>query len=511
MARLIQIRRDTASSWQSVNPVLAEGEIGYETDTKKIKIGDGTTAWNDLPYFKTGSEDFLGLTDTPTSYTGSAGKAVVVKSDETGLDFETIQTADEKVKADANDPEAGYLVDKVDGRTIDVNTDDHQLEFHNGAVIFPNAAVNNVQRVNLVQSKTGLIIPYYEYPWDSNTNTWKTDFIDMITLLKRFHDVPIMVIVNPSSGPGTTTDTVWRRAIKMIRGAGGIVLGYVYTNYTNRALNDVEADVQTWTQLYPQIDGIFVDQMTNDDDQTHRDYYTTLNLYIHSLNLIPSVGNAGSSVPSTYFLQWCADLIIIHENSTYPDESTLAGGDWEDSYREIPYWRKVALIYGQASLDKSQFRMMQKYCGYVFVTSSNDYTTTPDYLVNELFMASNYISSNPDLPNGVDLSNNTAYFDLQNLTTSASTVTIDWTKGNKAKLTLTQDASLTFIDPPGACNLVLELVQDSNGNHNVTFPSSVKWESGLELTPTKTANSIDMVALFFDGTNYFASPAYNFS
>ena len=46
----IQLRRDTAANWASVNPVLADGEIGYEKDTKQIKVGDGTTAWNSLQY-----------------------------------------------------------------------------------------------------------------------------------------------------------------------------------------------------------------------------------------------------------------------------------------------------------------------------------------------------------------------------------------------------------------------------------------------------------------------------
>jgi hypothetical protein len=46
----IKIRRDTAANWQANNPVLAEGEFGYETDTGRLKIGDGTTAWNSLPY-----------------------------------------------------------------------------------------------------------------------------------------------------------------------------------------------------------------------------------------------------------------------------------------------------------------------------------------------------------------------------------------------------------------------------------------------------------------------------
>lgn len=46
----IQLRHDTAANWTSVNPVLLEGEVGIETDTKKQKIGDGSTPWNNLAY-----------------------------------------------------------------------------------------------------------------------------------------------------------------------------------------------------------------------------------------------------------------------------------------------------------------------------------------------------------------------------------------------------------------------------------------------------------------------------
>lgn len=44
------IRNDTAANWQSGNQILMKGELGIEIDTKKIKIGDGTTAWNALGY-----------------------------------------------------------------------------------------------------------------------------------------------------------------------------------------------------------------------------------------------------------------------------------------------------------------------------------------------------------------------------------------------------------------------------------------------------------------------------
>lgn len=50
MSVRIQIRGDLASAWSTVNPVLAEREIGIETDTRYFKIGNGTLAWNSLPY-----------------------------------------------------------------------------------------------------------------------------------------------------------------------------------------------------------------------------------------------------------------------------------------------------------------------------------------------------------------------------------------------------------------------------------------------------------------------------
>jgi len=47
----ILFRRDTAANWTSENPVLSAGEIGLETDTNKIKLGNGSTTWSSLPYF----------------------------------------------------------------------------------------------------------------------------------------------------------------------------------------------------------------------------------------------------------------------------------------------------------------------------------------------------------------------------------------------------------------------------------------------------------------------------
>ena len=53
MPTQIQLRRDTAADWTSNNPTMAAGEFGWESDTNRFKIGDGSNAWNSLAYADT--------------------------------------------------------------------------------------------------------------------------------------------------------------------------------------------------------------------------------------------------------------------------------------------------------------------------------------------------------------------------------------------------------------------------------------------------------------------------
>ena len=61
----IQVRRDTSSNWTSTNPTLAQGEIGFETNTGKFKIGTGAATWASLDYFGTDAS-VVTLTGTQT-------------------------------------------------------------------------------------------------------------------------------------------------------------------------------------------------------------------------------------------------------------------------------------------------------------------------------------------------------------------------------------------------------------------------------------------------------------
>jgi len=78
MAVKIQFRRDTASAWTSANPILSQGEAGYEYDTGRFKVGNGLSPWNSLPYSSgvtgpTGATGPIGLPSTVTGPTGSQG------------------------------------------------------------------------------------------------------------------------------------------------------------------------------------------------------------------------------------------------------------------------------------------------------------------------------------------------------------------------------------------------------------------------------------------------------
>lgn len=97
MATRMQQRRGTAEQWTTVNPTLAEGEIGVETDTNKFKIGNGTSDWSTLAY-ATSTVDLTGY--ATTSYVDNAIDTVV------GLAPATLDTLAELATALGDDPNA---------------------------------------------------------------------------------------------------------------------------------------------------------------------------------------------------------------------------------------------------------------------------------------------------------------------------------------------------------------------------------------------------------------------
>lgn len=87
-----KLKRGTAERWAEVNPVLAQGEPGFVYDSNLLKIGDGVTPWNDLPYIQgraevanyETTEDFPAIGEPDIIYKASKAKGLYQFNLETG-------------------------------------------------------------------------------------------------------------------------------------------------------------------------------------------------------------------------------------------------------------------------------------------------------------------------------------------------------------------------------------------------------------------------------------------
>lgn len=211
---------------------------------------------------------------------------------------------------------------------------------------------------------SGVLIPMYVYPASIHTNPV---YNRVMEIKRRFETVPIWVVLNPASGPGQTVDANYTKAIDRLQGAGCVVLGYVATGYAKRPEVEVRNDIDQWLALYPRIQGIFFDEMTYEDTDAAVQYQVGLNRYAQHAGCWPTVGNPGAATPGRYFAADAADVIIIHEGSTWPTEQELQG-DYFGGYADYPPFTRGVLVHSQSQLDPAALRMVRKYARWIYVT-----------------------------------------------------------------------------------------------------------------------------------------------
>lgn len=108
----IKLRRDTSANFTSKNPILGVGEPAYETDTKKLKIGDGTTAYTQLEYFSAGGGG-------STNISATLPLKIVDGVISLEVDGQTIQVVDGKLHANLD--ELGNKVNSLTGEVTDLS------------------------------------------------------------------------------------------------------------------------------------------------------------------------------------------------------------------------------------------------------------------------------------------------------------------------------------------------------------------------------------------------------
>lgn len=161
----------------------------------------------------------------------------------------------------------------------------------------------------LKKNNLKLIIPLYVYPSKKNKD-WKK-LIDY----KNVNPNIDMVVISSNGGNFKKVSKPYLNIIKDMNSSNIRVIGYVYTNYGKRDINDVEKDIDSWTQFYKDagVSGIFFDQASSKNEKKLIDYYKELYTYTKSKGYNFIVLNAGTTVDNAYIDNNVADMVVSYE------------------------------------------------------------------------------------------------------------------------------------------------------------------------------------------------------
>ena len=232
------------------------------------------------------------------------------------------------------------------------------LLFITSVFTFPNT-------VSALPQSTGIIIPLYTNPggeWDK-----------VIHAKKTHPSVPVLVIINPNNGPTPCPRQDYLKEISNLKSADIITLGYVSTNYTARDDNEVINDINNWKNCYPNVDGIFFDEMSNMPGKEN--YYASLSFYAKSQGFHFTVGNPGINTLSSYV--GTVDNLIIYEDAGLP--SFLSFGGWHTIFNKSTF---SFIAYDVNDINNSIIKRLSHKVSYLFITNGtlpNPFTSLPPY------------------------------------------------------------------------------------------------------------------------------------
>lgn len=186
-----------------------------------------------------------------------------------------------------------------------------------------SAIMGGAARAQTSLGPLGLLVPAYIDP-SVDMSSWNV----LATTATR---VPLLAIMNPSSGPGRRLDAYYLAAAQAVAQSGGRVLGYVYTSYGKRSLSAVQADVDRYFSWYP-VAGIFFDEMASTATSRNLNYYGTLATYVRSKRAgALVVANPGVAFDRAFAANRTADVFVDAED---PADTVLSSGQasWTQNY-----------------------------------------------------------------------------------------------------------------------------------------------------------------------------------
>jgi hypothetical protein len=98
---------------------------------------------------------------------------------------------------------------------------------------------------------------------------------------------------------------------------------------------------------------------------------------------------------------------------------------------------------------------------------------------------------------------------FHNVGVVTGSATIDWNDGNNQGIGVTGNTSLTLNNPISGANYTLKVKQEGSGSNCITWPA-IEWVGATGPTLSTSTGQVDLIALMYDGTNYYGTYAYNF-
>jgi len=209
--------------------------------------------------------------------------------------------------------------------------------------------------------------------------------------------VPTIAIINPNSGPDSSPDSSYTSGMSQLHSAGVEIVGYVHTSYGDRALSDVEKDIDTYASKYPLLTGIFIDEAS--DSASEVAYYTSVYNYIISKGYTHCILNPGTQ-PSSEYVAISSSIVVFEDSASnfaktsFSDFVTCAPSSAEKAGYKYKF---SAIAYSESSTSAASLlsSMQSKGIGMVYVTDGASGCCTYNELVSYYSsMVSNVASMN---------------------------------------------------------------------------------------------------------------------
>ena len=162
--------------------------------------------------------------------------------------------------------------------------------------------------------KLDILIPLYSYPnWYGSNYKWKK----LIDMKKRYNNSNVVAIINPNNGIFDSKNSDYERGIKDLINAKIKVVGYVYTKYATRDINDIKRNIDAWVDIYKKdgVSGIFFDETSTKKEDLN--FYKEISRYARQKGLDFIVLNPGVTTDQSYIDSNIADVIVSYENDYY--------------------------------------------------------------------------------------------------------------------------------------------------------------------------------------------------